>query len=209
MATKFYESFVGPLVYPWVNKPDTKFNAEGVFKTGLRGSGALAEKMATDIEAAAQVALEEHTKAMTPKLKKEWTIHLPFARETDDNDVPTGFIVFDFKQNATLTIKKTQEKKSIKIGLYDSAGKEMHAPVYGGSEGRVRYSMRAVPMVSLKKVGIRLDFAAVQVSKLASGNAGGGGFGKIEGGYSEDADHGGGGFSQVEQPATGDTGGDY
>lgn len=208
MATTYHDSFIGPFVYPWVNKPDTKFNSEGVYKVGLRGKGPEAEKLAAQLDADAQAALEDYTKDMTPKDKKAWSVHVPYEREEDDNGNPTGYVTFDFKQNATIKIKKTGEVKEIKIGIYDAEGNEMHSPVYGGSEGRVRYAKRAIPMQSQKKVGIRLDFAAVQISKLASGNSGGGGFGKIEGGYVEDSSAGGFGSIKQDQPQ-GDAGGDY
>ncbi|MNW14641.1 hypothetical protein D3C71_2129200 [compost metagenome] len=41
--------------------------------------------------------------------------------------------------------------------------------------------MRKIIMSSDKKVGVRLDFAKVQITKLVNG--GGGGFGAVEGGY--------------------------
>lgn len=209
MGTKFYDSFIGPFVgYVWVNRPDVKYQEGGVYKVSLRGKGAEAEKMAADIETEAQAGLEEHTKEMVLKDKKLWSVHLPFEREEDDNGTPTGYITFDFKQNATITIKKTGEKKSIKVGIYDAEGNDMHSPVYAGSEGRVRYSKRVTPMISSKKVGIRLDFAAVQISKLAESNSSGGGFGKIAGGYVEDSAEGGftaiGDSKSSQAPAGGD-----
>lgn len=217
MATTFYDSFIGVFTgYPWLNRPDTKFKEGGLYHTGFRGSGKEAEAMAAKIEAFAQEAFEDHMVNAFPdekernKARKQWSIHLPFERETDDDDNPTGAIVFEFKQNATIKIKKTGELKTVQIGLYDAEGNEMHSPIYGGSEGRVRYSLRATPMVSQKKVGVRLDFAAVQISKLATGSSGGGGFGKIEGGYVEDSSAGGFGSINKDQEGSGpDQGGDY
>lgn len=206
--TTYRDSPIGPFKYPWFNRPDVKFNQDGVFKADHVLSGAAAEALATEIEAMAQAALDEHTKDMTPKDRKAWGIHLPFERETDDNDVATGNIVFSYRQNAKIKLK-TGEVKEVKIGLYDAAGKEMHAQVYGGSEGRVRYAPRVIVMQSTKKVGIRLDFAMVQISKLAeAGAGGGGGFGSISGGYvEEDSAPDQGGFSAApdnSSPASGD-----
>lgn len=189
MATKYFDTDIGEFVYPWVNKPDTKFAAggAGVYKSGLRLRGASAEAQKAKIDVAVDAAFDAFAeeKAFTPKDRKLWTKHYPYDVEEDDNGNPTGSIVFKFAQNASITIKKTGEVKMIKIGLYDAAGKEMHAPVFSGSKGRIRYSMRAAPQTSAKKVGIRLDFAMVQISEMAKSGAGDG-FGALEGGYVED-----------------------
>ena len=122
---------------------------------------------------------------MTPGERKKWTPYHPYTLEENEEGEPTGEITFHFKQNATIRLKDGTEK-ALTIGVYDHNSKELFKPVFGGSEARVRYSFRQIAMTSLKEVGTRLDFAMVQVRKLAKGNAQKG-FGKVEG-YEESED---------------------
>lgn len=194
--TVYKDSPFGTAVYPHVNTPDAKFNPDNpVFKTGLRlhGDEAQAFKLAVDNAAEAAFANwfeEGEGKTLSAGERKKFEVYRPYEVELDDaTGEPTGAIVFDFKQNARIKLRDGTVKE-LKIGLYDAAGKEMTKLVRGGSEIRIRYSMRPIPMKPLKKVGVRLDFAMVQVRKLSEGS-GTGGFGAVEG-YQDDGEAGGG-----------------
>lgn len=187
----YYDSAFGVAQYIHVNEPDTKFKPENPeFKVDfiLEGAPALAfkEKVDAQCEAAFEAFKEtERYASMKPKDQRELTIYRPYEEEEDDEGNKTGRIIFNFKQNARIKLKDGTVK-AIKIGIYDASGtKEIHKPVTRGSVLRVRYSFRALIMPQLKKVGIRMDFAAVQIKELASGGASGGGFGAVEG-YEDD-----------------------
>lgn len=187
MAKEYKFSPFGTFNHPWVNKPDTKFNADGVFKCGLVLGGKDAQSLKETIAAASEAALErfwetEDGKRIPAKERKQWTVYYPFTEEEDDNENLTGYIEFDFKQNAKIKLKDGTVK-DVKVGIKDAQNKDVHRPVYSGSEGRVMFTMRDIPMKSLKQVGVRLDMAAVQVTKLQDSS--GPGFGTVEGGYSE------------------------
>ncbi|CAH0338385.1 hypothetical protein [Rhizobium sp. CECT 9324] len=204
---KYHISPVGPLIHPWLNKPDTKFNSDGLFHTDQRLSGDAAEKLAAKIEAACVAALQEHTQEMKPGEAKKWKLYVPFERiEDDETGEPTGDVVFSYKQNAKIPSKKeTSGFKDVKIELRDSKDNVIDVSVWNGSEGRVMFSMRPIVMVSSKEVGVRLDFAKVQITKLASGSGGGGrGFGEVEDGFVADGEDQGFGQSADEEQ-----GGDY
>ena len=183
---------------PWLNKADTKYNDDGVFKVKLAigGPEALAFKEQTDEAAAAALAnyFETHAdgKKLKPGERKAWKVYVPYAEEKDDTTgEPTGYIVFTFKQNQKLKLKDGSIKV-IKIAVMDSTGKkEVTRPVFTGSELRVQFSFRDIVMKSDKEVGVQLAFGRVQVKKLAeSGAGGGGGFDAVDDGYVEE---GGGG----------------
>jgi hypothetical protein len=188
MAKSVYrDSPFGEAVHPWLNKPDTKYKNE--FSVDLRLRGPEAEALADKLQADAEVAKEEQLQKMrdegklTPAASKKWTTYVPFTREEDPNTgEPTGDILFHFKQNAEIKIRNTGEVKQVKIGLYDSEGAPMSEAIYGGSKLRVRYAPRAIAVASAQQAGIRLDFSMVQVLELKQGS-GGGGFGKVEGGF--------------------------
>lgn len=210
MAKNVYQdSPFGIAVFPHLNKPDSKFNPDHpLFKVKLRLEGASAQALKEKVDAAADAAFADYFengegKMMTPAERKKLSVYRPYVEEEDDEGHPTGAILFEFKQNATIKLKDGTVK-TIEIGLYDAAGNPMHKIVRGGSEIRVNYSMRPIPMKSLKQVGVRLDFGRVQVRKLAEGN-GGGGFGAVEGYVDDGAD----GFGSAGGDATADGNADY
>ncbi|WP_269929973.1 hypothetical protein [Aminobacter sp. HY435] len=205
----YYDSAFGIAVYPHLNRPDNKFNAENpLFKTGLRLEGEAAQRQKEKVDVAAQAAFDDYFengdgKSLTPGERKKFAVYYPYEVEEDSDGNPTGAIVFDFKQNARIRLKDGTVKDVV-IGLYDAAGKEMHKLVRGGSEIRINYCMRPIPMKSLKQIGVRLDFSRVQVRKLSEGN--GGGFGAVEG-YQDDGQQGDGFGSADETPSN--PGADY
>lgn len=207
MAKKYKLSPFGIAIHPWLNKPDTKFDADGVFKTDLRLSGAPAQKLMEEIKRESDAFLEEHlTKQqdagkMTKAEAKKWSAYYPFEIEEDEEGNPTGDIIFSFKQNAKINLKDGTSKDVV-IGIRDAADKEMHKPVFGGSELRIMYSTRGIPMTSLKQAGVRLDFGMVQVKKLQASS--GPSFGAVDGYTEDDQDH-----AANEAASDNSAGGDY
>lgn len=184
MATTFHVSPIGPFQYPWINKPDTKFNEDGLYTVDLVLGGSEADTLKAKIDGPAAAALNEHTDEMKPADAKKWSLYVPYEDETDDDGNPTGYTVFHFKQNAKIKLKDGTTK-AIKIEIRDAADKVIDKPIFGGSEGRILFSMRPIVMVSSRQAGVRLDFAKVQVTKLQQGG-GGRGFGAVDGGYVAD-----------------------
>ena len=205
----YFDSAFGIAVYPHINKPDAKFNPDRpLFKVDLRLTGADAQRMKEKVDEASQAAFDDFFengdgKSMTPGERKKIEVYHPYTEEEDDQGNLTGAILFEFRQNAQIKLRDGTVK-DIVIGIYDAAGTEMHKLVRGGSEIRVNYSMRPIPMKSLKKVGVRLDFSRVQVRKLSEGNAGG--FGAVEGYVDDGASSGGFGAAETTQQ---DPGADY
>lgn len=206
----FYFSHFGTFVHPWLNKPDTEYNADGLYHTDLDCQGPEAEKVAADIEAASLAYLAEYTKDMKPGDAKKWSAYVPFERLTDDEGEPTGVIRFTFKQNAKIkSDKEPSGFKTIKIELRDSQNQVIDVPVWSGSEGRVMFSMRGIAVSSSKTAGVRLDLAKAQITKLKKGG-GGMGFGTVEGGFTADAEDAS--FDSkgpYKNSAPDETGGDY
>jgi hypothetical protein len=212
MASKYQDSPFGTGVHIHVNKADSKFKPDAPeFKVDLSLDGEEALKFKELVDAQAEASFEnfKETEAyakMKPKDQRELVVYYPYEEVEDDEGNKTGQIIFDFRQNERLRLKDGTFK-TIKIGLYDAKGKEMTKLIRSGSELRVKFSFRAIPMPSLKKVGVRLDFMGVQVRKLATGN-GGVGFGAVDG-YEDD---GAGGFNSVDDdntPGQGGSDGDY
>lgn len=180
MSTVYKDSPYGEAIYPHLNAPDTKFDERGTggeYKVDLAIEGEEGAALFNIVSAASQKAFDdwmadEKGGLKLPKLKREeFKVYCPARQERDENTgEPTGRYIFDFRQNARIKLKDGTFK-DIQIGLYDRTGKGVVTKgIWSGSILRVRYSLRAIPMPGLKQVGVRLDFAAVQVRKLAGGN---------------------------------------
>lgn len=197
----------GEAIHPHLMVADTKFNANGLFHLGLKVTGKAAEKYRAEVDEAAQAAFEDFFengdgKDMKPADRKKWEVYVPYSVEEDDEGNPTGAIIFDYKQNATIHLRDGTVK-NVKIAIKDASGERDVAQDPGnGSILRVRFSMRPIPMKSLKQVGVRLDFAAVQVKELKPKGSGSGGFSAVEG-YEEDNDAPQGGFGDAGGSASG------
>lgn len=173
MSQRYFFSPAGIARYPWVNKPDTKFKTAGEYKVDLVVSGEEALALRKKIDEAVDAAFVELTKDMTPKDAKAHKKDYPYIVEEDDNGVATGNIIFKFRQNATITIQKTQEVKQVRIGLKDSSGKrDTDEEVTGGSTVVVAFAMRPYRLASQKSISVRLDFASVQLIKRGTGGEG-------------------------------------
>lgn len=209
MARTYKPSPFGDAEYPWVNNPDTKFNADGVFKLDLRVTGPAAVKFKGEVDeqvdrafAAHMDALEE--KGVKPAERKKWEKQYPYTEEEDDDGNPTGAIVFHFRQNAKIKLKDGSTK-DVAISLRDSRDKPMKANIFSGSVVRAMFAYRDIVVTSAKKAGVRLDFSMVQVKKLAEGGAGGGSFGAVEDGYVEtDEEAQQGSFGSSDEAVDGD-----
>ncbi|MGV1835209.1 hypothetical protein ACQZ6C_10645 [Rhizobium rhizogenes] len=212
MASKYQDSPFGTGVHIHVNKADSKFKPDAPeFKVDLSLDGEEALKFKELVDAQAEAAFEnfKETEAyakMKPKDQRELVVYYPYEEVEDDEGNKTGEIIFDFRQNERIKLKDGTFK-TIKIGIYDAKGSEMSKLVRSGSELRVKFSFRAIPMPSLKKAGIRLDFAGVQVRKLATGN-GGIGFGAVDG-YEDDGETGYAGTSAEDNSPASGSDGDY
>ncbi len=184
MGSQYKVSPIGTFVHPWVTKPDTKYNADGLYHTGLRVEGPEAEAFKEEVKALSDAFHEEHTKEMKKGERDKWSVYYPFEEEVDDDGAPTGAVIFQFKQNAIIKLRDGA-KKSVKIGVRNANDQATKENIFGGDKGRVMWSSRGIPISSAKQAGVRLDFAMVQL--VAKGErTGGGGFGKVEGGFVDD-----------------------
>ena len=148
----------GVAQYPWLNKADTKFDDEGVYKTNLSVDPDSAKALVAKINEFAQEQLG----------KKMSKAQLPYMTDPD-----TGDVIF-----------KTKSKFQPKFK--DSAGQlimDNQVPqLWGGSVLRVAGTLTAYDKGV--NVGVKLNLGAVQIITPAetTGN-GGDDFGAVDGGF--------------------------
>ena len=193
----YKDSPFGEAVHPHFAVPDTKFNASGLFHVNLKLDTSKPDVKAfiAAIKEASEQAFKDYCEKefgeLSPKAREkkeaELSIYYPYSMEEDAEGEETGYVLVDFKQNATIRLRDGTEKKVV-MAIYDAKGAEMQKDPGHGSVVRLRYAMRDIPMKSLKKVGVRLDFCAVQVRDFKpKSSGGGGGFGAVDG-YEDDGE---------------------
>jgi hypothetical protein len=179
----------GTFVWPKLNKPDTKWKAEGEYSVKHRVqpeqiTDALREKL----EAVRDEFVETTKEGLKgAKLKTLKVLDIPFNAELDrETGEETGAIIIHAKMTASGVSKKDKKPWARAPKLFDAKGTKLRAGVqiWGGSEGKL--AVDAVPYYNAKDnaVGISFRLEAVQVLKLISGSdkdAGGYGFGEEEG----------------------------
>lgn len=183
---KYFPSPIGEFEYPWINTPDVKYNKDGLFHVDLILGGQEAQDFKALCDTYVDDAWERLTADMLPKDVKKFGKVYPYEVDEDDDGNPTGYIKFGFKQNHKIKISKGPQAGTVKkvyIEVRDSEDDVVDAQIFDGTEGRVMYAPRDIKVASSMKIGARLDFAKVQVIKLAEGSGGSGGFGAVEGGY--------------------------
>lgn len=178
-----YISPRGIALFPWLNKADTKFNAEGSFKVTLRVPGTEAESFIKLIDTALEeyrpTAMEE---LKDPKKKASFKkagkldasgnpiIHTPYTEVLDDNGDATGDIDFQFKCPLQGKDKNTGKTWTNKITMFDAGKKDVTGvAVWSGSEIKVRCTLNPY-LTTLAGLGVALRLDAVQIFKLAKGN---------------------------------------
>lgn len=172
-----YTSPRGPVKWPWVTRPDTKYNKDGQFKVDLILEGDAADEMIALIDEAAEARYAEAQKSVKPQKKKDMSTQVPYEPEFDDEGEETGRTVFKFRQNATIKFKNddgTEDVQKVKIAVFNGKGKPVGSvKLGGGSECKVGFTMRPYYNAKDNAVGVRLDFGAVFIMKLVefSGSA--------------------------------------
>ena len=160
----------GVAIWPKLNKPDTKFNADGEYTVKLRIPAEEATDLIETLEGIRD-AYKEMAVKKDPKVKQYKMADL-YEEEVDDQGDLTGAYLFKFKQKATITNRQGQTV-NMKVALFDSQKKPTDALIYGGSIIRVAASAIGYAMPSTKMVGLSLRPSAVQIIELVTAGASG------------------------------------
>jgi hypothetical protein len=187
----------GKANYPWLNKPDTKFNPDGEFKCNLIVPAKQAKAFIKLIDEEAEKAIAEAkeniirkaTKANAKKAKAEADKikegDKPYTEEVDEDGEPTGNIIFKTKQRAKIKTKKGDEFDKV-IPIFDAEGTRIQANVGGGSTLKLNVELAYYYVPASKIAGVSLRLQAAQVFELVEfggSSADSFGFGTDEDGY--------------------------
>jgi hypothetical protein len=140
----------GVLSWPYIGKPDTRYNPEGVYKTSLIVPAEAAEPLMTMCKEAFT------TEYGATKMAKA---NMPFSPELDDQGQETGNVVFKFKS-----------KRAPK--LYDAKGKVINKVLQVSSGTVAKVATAINPYMTGINVGVSLYLNDVQIIELVEYGAG-------------------------------------
>ena len=180
----------GIAVFPRLNEPDFKFNANGRFSVKLKLPRAEAEAFLAqfkemdekNFDAVIEATKNDVDKKTLKPLPQPTNDGLPFAMDIDKTTKePTGFVLVSFSANAKYKDKKTGKMVDAKVGLYDSKGTPANIQIGGGSTIKVAFTAFPYYNEATRKAGISFRMRGVQVINLVK--FGGVQFDAEEGGY--------------------------
>lgn len=188
-----YTTPAGIAQYPYLTKPDTKFNPDGEYKISVEIPGAAAQDIVT--------FLDEQFAASVAKAKKENP-----GKKIKEGDVPysvnddTGKVTVRFKLKAKVTPKQGDPFEQ-RPALFDAKGKPIGADAKIGGGSKVKVAYELVPYyTAIAGAGISLRLKAVQVIDLVEFSGGASseayGFGEEEGYEAEDTPAAQNGFAE-------------
>lgn len=160
---------VGVAVYPYISKPDTKFDDEGKYKCRLRIAEEDAEELVAKLqEEYASAYREECNRQGTKKLKVQ---NKPWRNAVDEDGKETGEIEFSFSSTASGVNKETKEVWTRKIPVFDARRNPINtSKVIIGSGSELKIAFFISPYYNkMNGFGISLRFVGVQVIKLVEG----------------------------------------
>jgi hypothetical protein len=177
-----YVTPMGVAQYPYLTKPDTKFNPDGEYKVNLE----IPAEEASEIMS----FLDEQLEASVAKAKEENK-----GKKIKEGDAPysvnedTGKVTLKFKLKAKVTTKSGDEWEQ-KVAVFDAKGTPVTKTPNIGGGSKMKVSYEVIPFyTSLVGAGISLRMRAVQVIELVEFSGGASadsfGFGK-EDGYEAD-----------------------
>lgn len=169
--------------YPHLNKPDTKFDDAGVYKTDLILDAEAGTALTARFEKMRAAELKK-TQARL-KGKKAKAADLPVQPEYDENGEETGRFVLKTKMKASGISKKTGEAWKRDLPLFDAEGVPTNVRVGGGSE--VILCITPNPWSNPKgECSVTCYLEAVQILSLSAGGGASAsrfGFGAVDGGF--------------------------
>lgn len=197
-----YTTPAGIAQYPYLTKPDTKFNPDGEYKLKLEIPGDEAQALVTFLDEQVEASLAKAKKDPDNAGKRIKSGEPPYV--IDEN---TGKVIVSFKLKAIVRPKKG-EPFTQKPALFDAKGKPLgvDAKIGGGSKVKIAYEV--VPFfTALVGASVSLRMKAVQVIDLREFSGGAGadayGFGEEEGYEAEDTPAEQNGFTNEEEAQSG------
>jgi hypothetical protein len=161
----------GKASYPYLTRPDTKFDPDGDYKVNLILAADEAEKLMAEIDEALEESYQKAIQDNPTKAKKIKKANPPYSEVTDDEGNETGEIQFVFKSKAKITPRNGGEPFEIRPALFDAKGQALPRSVNIGGGSLIKVCGELSPYhTDLVGAGVSLRLKAVQVLELVEFN---------------------------------------
>jgi len=145
--------------YPWLVTPDTKFDADGVFKVNLELNAADAQEMINLLD-------EQYERSMAKAKKDNPSKKIKAGPSPYEVDEDAGKVTFKFKTKAKVKLR-SGDTFDQKIALFDAKGKPLSDPPNVGGGSKIKVSFQVAPYYTATVgAGLSLRMKAVQILKL-------------------------------------------
>lgn len=189
-------------IYPRLNQPDDKFNKlnpQYSVKFAADPKHPVIAEIVAELDAAAAEREQEARKAiaenksLSPPKRKEalegMKVSKGYEEQYDDNDQPTGLLVFKASTGSVFKDKKTGKPTTRRLTILNAKKVDItkSAPkIGGGSEGRLEVSVGSGILKG--EPWAKLYLSCVQLLKLVEFGSHGAGFSDDEDGYDGEGD---------------------
>lgn len=155
---------VGEAIYPHLNKPDTKYNVDGIYKVKLKIP--LSDELTAFISAI-EAENETHYQAAAAEAKAESKKPPKRAEVNFYEDESFGYLTV--KCNATIKMKDTGDVIQKNLPILDGNGNKFEGLRYVNSGAELQAVVDLVPMKSsVAGAGVSLRLICVKVHKFTS-----------------------------------------
>jgi hypothetical protein len=158
--------------FPWIQKADTKFDADGVYSVTIKCEDSeQVQKFIAKLEDIRD-SFYDQDEGVQKALKTRKAVNKADVCEYDEE----GNVYFKFKQKAKLK-SKTGDIIDVTVPVFDAKAKPMDELI--GRDSLIKVATTVFPyfMQTTKTVGLSLKLTAVQVIELKSPSSGGSGSG--------------------------------
>jgi hypothetical protein len=172
-----FQTPLGVLNYPWVNKPDTRYNPTGVFQTKI----SVPLEQAQDLIAQMERIRDDEFAKLDPQKSATFTKKDVYELEFSQPDAdateaekeafvpePTGNVIFKAKLNAVVTPTEGDAFTQTVI-LIDGDEAPVTLPIWSGSKAMIRGQVVPWSNAAQKQTGVTLRMKAVKVLELVTG----------------------------------------
>ena len=171
------KKFITPLgvaKFPALVEPDTKFNPDGVYKTGLLVDEEAAEPLAKAMTECITEFKERTLAEASPKRRKKlesYTVKEHYQAEIDDDGEETGLVCFKLSLQRLVKPKGKPDFYQ-ELGLFDTKNKRIPREglrIWGGTTFIAAGELVPYCLDSAQSFGVSLRMRAVQIHDLRSG----------------------------------------
>jgi hypothetical protein len=160
-----YTTPIGVARYPHLNKPDTKYKAEGQYKCDL----VVPADAAADLIAQLEKIRDEFYENLDAKVRKTHKVVEVVSVELDDEGNETGNVIIKTKLDRVGHDKKSGKTWTNEPKLFDSEGNPTNAEIWSGSKLIIAGTVMCYANATNKQVGVSLKCNGVQIIELRSG----------------------------------------